>query len=78
MSAKALFGVIVRSVGLWLALRGMSGLLGALLNVVTVDAILLRELRGGWLWSVLYLLGGLLLLRAAPTVVRFAYAADEG
>jgi hypothetical protein len=79
MSGKALFGVVVRAIGLWLLLRGIAGLLGALVSGATLDAITLRELRGGWLWSGLYLLAGLFLMRAAAIVVRFAYgAADEG
>jgi hypothetical protein len=33
--------------------------------------------RGGWLLSAILLLGGIYLLRAAPMVVHFAYAADD-
>jgi hypothetical protein len=79
MSGKALFGVVVRTLGLWLLLRGVVGLVGFLMSRPSFDAITLRELGGGWLWSVLHLLAGLFLLRAAALVVRFAYGAgDEG
>ena len=79
MSGKALFGVVVRAIGLWLLLRGIVGLVGFLMSRPSFDAITLREIGGGWLWSALHLLGGLFLLRAAPMVVRFAYGSgDEG
>jgi hypothetical protein len=77
MSAKALFGVIVRTAGLWLLLRGIGGLLGGLLGAALADGLNYFGLRGGWLISLFYLLGGIYLLRAAPMVVRFAYAADD-
>ena len=77
MSARSLFGVIVRAAGLWLLLRGIGGLLGGLLGAALADGLNYFGLRGGWLISLIYLLGGIYLLRAAPMVVRFAYAADD-
>ena len=77
MSARSLFGVIVRSVGLWLLLRGIGGLLGGIIGAAEALGINYFGLRGGWLISLLYVLGGLYLLRAAPMVVRLAYAADD-
>ena len=77
MSAKSLFGVIVRAAGLWLLLRGIGGLLGGLIGAALTDGIDYLGFRGGWLMSAIYLLGGIYLLRAAPMLVRFAYAADD-
>lgn len=77
MSAKALFGVIVRSAGLWLLLRGLGGLLGGLIGAVSAVGINYFGFPGGWLVSAIYLLAGIYLLRAAPVLVRFAYAADD-
>lgn len=77
MSAKSLFGVIVRSAGLLLLLRGIGGLLGGLVGAALSDGINYFGFGGGWLMSAAYLLGGLYLLRAAPLVVRLAYATDD-
>jgi hypothetical protein len=77
MSAKSLFGVIVRVAGLWLLLRGIGGLLGGLIGAALTDGLDYFGFRGGWLMSAVYLFGGIYLLRAAPMVVRVAYAADD-
>jgi len=71
MSARSLFGVVVRTVGLWFAVRGVIGLLDAIVNAA------IGGLRGGWLISAAYLLGGVCMMRGAPYLVRFAYAADD-
>ena len=77
MSAKSLFGVIVRAAGLWLLLRGIGGLLSGLIGTALTDGLDYFGFRGGWLMSAVHLLGGIYLLRAAPMLVRFAYAADD-
>ena len=77
MSARALFGVIVRAAGLWLLLRGIGGLFGGIVGAAAAVGINYFGFAGGWLSSAICLLGGLYLLRAAPMVVRFAYAADD-
>jgi hypothetical protein len=77
MSAKSLFGVVVRAAGFWLLLRGIGGLLSGLIGVAAAGGIHYLGSPGGWLMSAVYLLGGIYLLRAAPVVVRFAYGADD-
>ena len=39
MSAKSLFGVIVRAAGLWLLLRGIGGLLSGLIGTALTDGL---------------------------------------
>jgi hypothetical protein len=77
MTGKTLFGVVVRAVGLWLLLRGLGGLLSGLIGAAAVAGLNTFGFPGGWLMSAIQLLGGLYLLRAAPAVVRFAYASDD-
>jgi len=49
MSAKSLFGVVVRAAGFWLLLRGIGGLLSGLIGAAAAGGIHYFGSPGGWL-----------------------------
>jgi len=77
MDYQKIFGVIVRTVGLWSIILGISSAFTMIRVYGGLGHMSYYDWQSEGLFVVTYLIGGVFLLRRAELVVAFAYPAKE-